>query len=43
MFYLSKAPNQADIIYMGILMDALNGLEIAKQLKKLGSNSEIIF
>ena len=42
-FHLSDAPNKADIIYLDILMGVLNGMEIAKQLRKLGCNSEIIF
>ncbi len=42
-FHLSDSPNQADIIYLDILMGALNGIETAKQLRKLGCNSEIIF
>ncbi len=42
-FHMSDAPNQADIIYLDILMDPLNGIETAKQLRKLSCNSEIIF
>lgn len=43
LFHLSEAPNQADIIYLDIMMGALNGMETAKQLRKLGCNSEIVF
>lgn len=42
-FHLSDRPNQANIIYLDILMGTLNGIETAKQLRKLGCNSEIIF
>ncbi len=42
-FHLSDSPNQADIIYLDILMGALNGIETAKKLRELGCNSEIIF
>ncbi len=42
-FHLSDSPNQADIIYLDILMGDLNGIETAKQLRKLGCNAEIIF
>ncbi len=43
LFHLSDSPNQADIIYLDILMETLNGIEAAKQLRELGCNSEIIF
>ncbi len=43
MFLLSDAPNQADIIYLDILMGEMNGMETAKQLRRLGCRSEIIF
>ena len=43
LFHLSDSPNQADIIYLDILMGYLNGMETAKKLRELGCNSEIIF
>jgi DNA-binding LytR/AlgR family response regulator len=43
LFHLYDDPNQADIIYLDILMGELNGIEAAKKLRKLGCNSEIIF
>ncbi len=42
-FHLSEAPNQADIIYLDILMGALNGMDTARRLRELGCSSEIIF
>ena len=42
-FHSSDAPNQADIIYLDILMRDLNGMDTAKQLRELGCESEIIF
>ncbi|WP_313154209.1 LytR/AlgR family response regulator transcription factor [Lacrimispora sp.] len=43
LFYLADSPNQADIIYLDILMNNLNGLDTAKKLRELECNSEIIF
>lgn len=43
LFHLSECPHKADIIYLDILMEATNGIETAKQLRKLGCNAEIIF
>ncbi len=43
LFYLADSPSQADIIYLDILINKLNGLDIAKRLRVLGCNSEIIF
>jgi len=43
LFYLADSPNQADIIYLDILMNNLNGLDTAKRLRELECNSEIIF
>ncbi|OPA81184.1 DNA-binding response regulator [Paenibacillus selenitireducens] len=42
-FHLADSPNQADIIYLDILMGPLNGMVTAKKLRELGCNSEIIF
>ena len=43
LFYLSDSPNQADIIYLDILMGRLNGMDTAKKLRELGCKSEIVF
>ena len=43
LFDLSEAPNEADIIYLDILMEPLNGIEAAKKLRNLGCRAEIIF
>lgn len=43
LFHLSENPNTADIIYLDILMDKMNGLEAAKKLRETGYNGEIIF
>jgi DNA-binding LytR/AlgR family response regulator len=43
LFHLEESPNQADIIYLDILMEAINGIETARQLRKLGCQAEIIF
>lgn len=43
LFHLYDDPNRADIIFLDILMGELNGIKAAKQLRKLGCNSEIIF
>ncbi|MDR2359839.1 MAG: LytTR family DNA-binding domain-containing protein [Oscillospiraceae bacterium] len=42
-FHLSDDPNQADIIYLDILMGGQNGLDAAKQLRGYGCKAEIIF
>lgn len=42
-FQLLDNPNQADVIYLDILMNAMNGIETAKKLRSLGCNSEIVF
>lgn len=43
LFHLSDSPDQADIIYLDILMDKLNGMDTARKLRELGCKSEIIF
>lgn len=43
LFYLEDKPEAADIIYMDIRMDGIDGLETAKKLRKFGSSAEIIF
>ncbi|MNO34932.1 Transcriptional regulatory protein YehT [compost metagenome] len=42
-FHMLDSYNQADIIYLDILMGPLNGIETAKKLRALGCKSEIIF
>ncbi|SHK84762.1 LytR/AlgR family response regulator transcription factor [Desulforamulus aeronauticus] len=42
-FHMSDTPDLPDIIYLDILMGKLNGINTAKQLRKLGCNAEIIF
>ncbi len=43
LFHLSDSPNQADIIYLDILLRHINGMDTAKRLRELGCKSEIIF
>ena len=43
LFHLSDSPNQADIIYLDILMQQINGMDTAKRLRELGCKSEIVF
>lgn len=43
LFHLSDSPNQADIIYLDILMRQVNGMDTAKRLREIGCKSEIIF
>lgn len=43
LFHLSDFPNQADIIYLDILMRQLTGMATAKRLREIGCKSEIIF
>lgn len=43
LFQLSEHPNEADIIFLDILMNRLNGIETAKKLRSMGCISEIIF
>lgn len=43
LFHLSDIPNQADIIYLDILMRQLTGMATAKKLREIGCKSEIIF
>lgn len=42
-FHILESPNQADIIYLDIIMGDQNGVEIAKRLRSLGCQSEIIY
>jgi DNA-binding LytR/AlgR family response regulator len=43
LFKLCEAPNQVDIIYLDVLMHKLNGIETARELRKLGCKAEIVF
>ncbi|MEG2022352.1 MAG: LytTR family DNA-binding domain-containing protein [Oscillospiraceae bacterium] len=43
LFYLSDSPNDADIIYLDVIMADLNGIETGKRLRELGCKAEIIF
>lgn len=43
LFHLFDSPNQADIIYLDILMGKLNGMDTGKKLRELGCKSEIIY
>lgn len=43
LFHLEDDPNNADIIFLDVLMDKLDGMETAKQLRKMGCLSEIVF
>lgn len=43
LFHLSDNPNQADIIYLDILMGSLNGMDTAKKLREIKCKSEIVF
>ena len=42
-FHLSDSPNQADIIYLDILMGVQNGIDAARQLRNCGCKAEIVF
>ena len=43
LFNLSENANQADIIYLDIVMNNINGIEVANQLREINCFSEIIF
>ncbi len=43
LFQLDGSPNQADIIFLDILMGKLNGMDTGKRLRELDCKSEIIF
>jgi DNA-binding LytR/AlgR family response regulator len=43
LFKLCEAPDQADIIYLDILLRKINGIDTAKELRKFGCKAEIIF
>lgn len=42
-FELSEEVNRLDILYLDILMGKMNGIETAKKLRAMGSNTEIIY
>jgi len=41
--YMSKDPNRADIIYLDILFEGMNGIDAARKLREMGCLSVIIF
>lgn len=43
LFHLSECTYKADIIYLDILMEAVNGIETARELRRMGCHAEIIF
>lgn len=43
LFHLEENPNAMDIIFLDILMGKLNGIEVAKKLRAMGCDAEIIF
>lgn len=43
LFHLSENPNDADIIYLDIVMGRMDGLETAKKLRENGFCGEIVF
>ncbi len=43
LFHLSDTPDLPDVIYLDILMERLNGINTAKQLRGMGCKAEIIF
>jgi DNA-binding LytR/AlgR family response regulator len=43
LFKLCEVPDQVDIIYLDILMQKINGIDTAKELRKFGCKAEIIF
>lgn len=42
-FELSDNPNSADVIFLDVLMGGINGIEVAKELRRLGCFAEIVF
>jgi len=42
-FHLSETPQDADIIFLDIMMGDLNGIDAAKELRNYGCHAEIIF
>lgn len=42
-FHLHDIPHRADVIYLNVLMEDANGIEIAKRLRESGCTAEIIF
>ncbi|MFA6847922.1 MAG: response regulator [Lachnospiraceae bacterium] len=42
-FNLADSPNDADIIFLDILMGKVNGIDTARQLRAAGCTAEIIF
>lgn len=42
-FHLHDTPHRADVIYLNVLMQETNGIEVAKRLRGSGCTAEIIF
>ncbi|MDR1131749.1 MAG: LytTR family DNA-binding domain-containing protein [Oscillospiraceae bacterium] len=42
-FKLCEAPDQVDVIYLDIIMEKINGIDTAKELRRFGCKAEIIF
>lgn len=42
-FHLEEHPEDADVIFLDVLMKKLNGIETARQLRRFGCHAEIIF
>lgn len=42
-FHLAEYPNQADMIYLDIVMGKMNGIQTAKELREMGCRAEIVF
>lgn len=42
-FHLEENPEQADIIFLDVLMDKMNGIEAARRLRSYGCHASIIF
>lgn len=43
LFHLEQNPNQAQIIFLDVLMGGITGIETAKRLRSMGCHSELIF
>lgn len=43
LFYLEEDPNQADIIYLDVIMNSLDGMQTAHKLRELGCHAQIVF
>lgn len=43
LFNFEEDPNQADLIYLDILMDHMDGIEVGQHLRQMGCRAEIIY